>query len=40
LFCDSGADAVDLVPDIDSVRYGPFMIVLHDQILVEKAECL
>ena len=37
---DSGADAVDVVVDIDAVGYGHFVVVFHHQVLVEEAEGL
>ncbi len=35
-----GADAVDVVADIDAVGHGLLVAVLHDEVLVEEAEGL
>ena len=40
LFGDGGADAVDVVVDVDAVGHGHFVVVFHHQILVEEAEGL
>ena len=35
-----GADAVDVVVDVDAVGHGHFVVVFHHQVLVEEAEGL
>ena len=37
---DLGADAVDVVVDVDAVGHGHFVVVFHHQVLVEEAEGL
>ncbi len=39
-FGDFGADAIDVVIDIDAVGHGLLVAVFHDQVLVEEAEGL
>ena len=39
-FAHLGADAVDVVVDVDAVGHGLLVAVLHDQVLVEEAEGL
>jgi hypothetical protein len=40
LLGDGGADAVDVVVDVDAVGHGLLVAVFHDQVLVEEAEGL
>lgn len=40
LFGDEGADPIHIKIDVYSVGYRLIMPVLHDEILVEKTECL
>jgi len=35
-----GVDAVDVAPDIHAIGHGLFMVVFHDEVLLEEAEGL